>query len=189
MPDKQFALSPLRQARRDLILERAEILFVQRGVRATTMEAVAEAAGMSKVTVYGYFQDKHLLFENVAERVASRLCDVVLEALAHKGDPEKIIANGLIAKHLFVWELVRASVFASELFAAKSEFAAGAFKRLDETIEGRISNILRQHRVHQPGALARIVFGAANGVANRATSKLQLKRDLYRLLSELLRQT
>ena len=44
------------------ILEAAKDLFLARGFEATSMDAVAQAAGVSKLTVYNHFQDKDTLF-------------------------------------------------------------------------------------------------------------------------------
>jgi AcrR family transcriptional regulator len=74
-------LSPLKLARRDKLLDVAERLFVTQGFRATTIEGLAEAAGLSKVTVYGYFADKDAVFEAVALRLADRMRAVALGML------------------------------------------------------------------------------------------------------------
>jgi TetR/AcrR family transcriptional repressor of mexJK operon len=50
------------------ILDAASSLFLERGIAATTMEAVAERASVSKMTVYGHFPDKPALLSAVFER-------------------------------------------------------------------------------------------------------------------------
>jgi TetR/AcrR family transcriptional repressor of mexJK operon len=45
------------------IIAAAQDLFRQRGYEGVTMEAVAAAAGVAKMTVYGHFHDKAALFE------------------------------------------------------------------------------------------------------------------------------
>jgi AcrR family transcriptional regulator len=152
------------------------------------MEAVADEVGMSKVTVYGYFKDKHDLFEAVASGVADRLRAAVDAELVKDGTPAALMTAALAAKHFAVWDLVRNSAFASELFAAKSEFASNTFMALDETIEAALAKTLKRHKISRPRARARILFGAANGIANRASSKSVLKRDLALLVSHLVRE-
>jgi len=51
------------ETRRLSFVEAAGKLFVAQGFGAVTMEAVAAAAGASKVTLYGYFPSKERLFE------------------------------------------------------------------------------------------------------------------------------
>ncbi|MFM9936800.1 MAG: TetR/AcrR family transcriptional regulator [Novosphingobium sp.] len=52
----------MRAAQRETVLDAAEALFLAQGFRATPIEAIAETASMSKVTVYGYFRDKDAVF-------------------------------------------------------------------------------------------------------------------------------
>jgi TetR/AcrR family transcriptional regulator, mexJK operon transcriptional repressor len=54
--------------KREAILQSASDLFHERGIAATTMEAVAERAGVSKMTVYANFPDKPALLAAVFER-------------------------------------------------------------------------------------------------------------------------
>jgi AcrR family transcriptional regulator len=51
--------------RRASILSAAEMVFGECGYSATTMEAVAEKAGISKGSIYNYFQSKEELFKHV----------------------------------------------------------------------------------------------------------------------------
>ncbi len=173
------ALSPLRMARREKILTVAEGLFARHGFRAVTMEGVAEAVSMSKATVYGYFRNKNALFEAVATGVAIRLNTAVIGALADsKGLLSSRIAAALIAKHALVWDLVRQSPFASELFAAQSDHAADIFKTIDEDIEDRIAKALIDVGAQDARSKARVIFGAANGIANRAETNSQMEKDV-----------
>ncbi len=55
--------------RRQAILDAAEKVFGACGYSATTMEAVADAAGISKGSVYNYFKSKDDLFESLLEQV------------------------------------------------------------------------------------------------------------------------
>ena len=58
---------------RDLrLLEVAARLFLERGFDATSIDAVAEAARVSKPTVYGQYRDKRGLFEAVLRREIKR---------------------------------------------------------------------------------------------------------------------
>lgn len=69
------APAPKRQAGRPPDLEKAERilntgweLFLDRGFENVSMEAIAAAAGVSKVTVYKYYPDKVTLFETAVLR-------------------------------------------------------------------------------------------------------------------------
>ena len=53
---------PKDMAKRQAILEAAKMLFLSKGYANTSMDAVALAAGVSKLTVYSHFTDKETLF-------------------------------------------------------------------------------------------------------------------------------
>jgi TetR/AcrR family transcriptional repressor of mexJK operon len=48
--------------KRAAILEAAKDLFTERGYAGVSMDAIAQAAGVSKLTVYNHFEDKQALF-------------------------------------------------------------------------------------------------------------------------------
>lgn len=53
---------PKDEAKRGAILEAAKRLFAEGGLDGTSMDAIAEAAGVSKLTVYSHFAGKEALF-------------------------------------------------------------------------------------------------------------------------------
>lgn len=53
---------PKDLAKRQAILDAAKNLFLSNGYANTSMDAVASAAGVSKLTVYSHFNDKERLF-------------------------------------------------------------------------------------------------------------------------------
>ena len=59
---------PKDQAKGDAILDAGWALFLERGVGAVSIEAIAARAGVSKMTVYKHFTDKHALFEEAVLR-------------------------------------------------------------------------------------------------------------------------
>ena len=69
---------------RSQILACAAQLFAERGFADTSMNQVAEAAGLSKATLYHYCRDKHSLLVHIAEDHVSRLLAVVDEVTAQR---------------------------------------------------------------------------------------------------------
>jgi TetR/AcrR family transcriptional repressor of mexJK operon len=59
--------------KRDAILDAASALFLEHGIAATTMEAVAARAAVSKMTLYGHFADKPMLLMAVFKRNLSAI--------------------------------------------------------------------------------------------------------------------
>jgi TetR/AcrR family transcriptional repressor of mexJK operon len=82
---------PRDAEKREAILDTAWAMFLERGVQATALEAVAKQAGVSRVTLYSHFADKDALFETAVEREMIRLARTQ-EPLA----PDQPLRDGLI---------------------------------------------------------------------------------------------
>lgn len=80
-PDLDFP-SPRAEERRRKILRAALKIFSEKGYDASTMDDVAQAVGLSKAALYGYFPGKEQLFAAVLENAPGF---VDLEALARGG--------------------------------------------------------------------------------------------------------
>ena len=59
---------PRDEAKGGAILDAGWALFLERGVGAVSIEAIAARANVSKMTVYKHFTDKHALFEEAVMR-------------------------------------------------------------------------------------------------------------------------
>ncbi|WP_275679287.1 MULTISPECIES: TetR/AcrR family transcriptional regulator [Pseudomonas] len=71
---------PKDLAKREAILEAAKSLFLSLGYANTSMDAVAAAAGVSKLTVYSHFTDKQTLFgAAVMATCQTQLPDLIFE--------------------------------------------------------------------------------------------------------------
>lgn len=149
------------------------------------MEAIAEAAGMSKVTVYGYFRDKEAVFTAVAEHLAARLKQAAEVALQQEGPLVERLAGALIAKQSLVYHLVRRSAHASDLFHAKDAHAATFFTAIDRDIQNQLAEALvhdgQSSEVAQQ--MTRILFAAANGIAAEAVGADQMAHDILTLVT------
>jgi len=57
-----------RKSTRDMIIAVAAGLFATVGLRRTTMETIAAAAGRGRRTIYMYFSNKAEIYEAVVDR-------------------------------------------------------------------------------------------------------------------------
>jgi len=81
--------SPGYDDQREMILARAAHLFADRGYFATSMNQVAEACGLSKATLYHYYEDKYALLLSIAESHVSHLEAIVVLVLARERTPQR----------------------------------------------------------------------------------------------------
>jgi TetR/AcrR family acrAB operon transcriptional repressor len=73
------------KTRRSIVLA-ARRVFAKHGVSRTTMEHIAEAAGVTRGAIYGHFAGKSELFQSMREEVKLPLVDAMNEALLHSPD-------------------------------------------------------------------------------------------------------
>ncbi len=83
---------PKDMEKRAAILDAAKQLFIGQGFDNTSMDAIASAAGVSKLTVYSHFHDKETLF---TEAVRSK-CEEQLPAEIFMPDLKGPIRNQLL---------------------------------------------------------------------------------------------
>jgi AcrR family transcriptional regulator len=73
------------------ILQGAMQEFLHYGYAGTSMDRVAATAGVSKPTVYSYFQDKEGLFRALIKYVAQSRCEQVTGGHPLEGSPDVVI--------------------------------------------------------------------------------------------------
>lgn len=54
-----------RSSKREMILERAQEIFSQRGYEKTTLETIGESCGLNKASLYYYFRNKEEIYVEV----------------------------------------------------------------------------------------------------------------------------
>lgn len=72
---------PTRQKKENHIIDAAEEIFSKLGYKNTRMEDVAKRAGITKVTLYSYFQSKENLYMAVTYRALRALSDSYNECI------------------------------------------------------------------------------------------------------------
>lgn len=80
---------PKSQEKRDAILESAKAMFLEHGYSQTSMEMVAERAGVGKPTVYSHFGSKERLFDALIARRQEMLAPVLNSLQESTGDPRE----------------------------------------------------------------------------------------------------
>lgn len=88
------------ERRRPLILDAALQVFVERGYRGTSMQAVADVAGVTKPVVYECYRNKDELLLALLDREERRLRGAITDALPTdpvSDDIEAVLTAGLTA--------------------------------------------------------------------------------------------
>jgi AcrR family transcriptional regulator len=89
------------QRRQQLVAVALE-LFADRGYRATTMDHIADAAGVTKPLVYQHFSSKRALYLELVDAVGARLVEAIEAATAVVPGPRQQVERGFAAYFEFV---------------------------------------------------------------------------------------
>src|SRR5215213_7619262 len=109
----------IQQEKREIILDAALEIFSTRGFRGSTVDQIAEAAGMSKPNLLYYYRGKEEIYTTVLHRLLDRWLAPLME-MAADGDPIREL-RGYIRRKI---EMARDYPRESRLFA--NEILQGA---------------------------------------------------------------
>ena len=156
----------------EAILQGAMQEFLTHGFAGTTMDKVTAAAGVSKTTVYSYFQDKEKLFIALIERLIANH-GIVLNQLNPEmfgGEPAEVLNN--FASHFLnkfakdvsqspeFLDLIRLMIAESGRFPMLAQYMVS---HIDKNVVQVIANYLRSHpklKIADPEATTRVYLGA-----------------------------
>ncbi|HLK43031.1 MAG TPA: helix-turn-helix domain-containing protein, partial [Thermoleophilia bacterium] len=75
--------------RRRQLLEVALEVFARQGFHGTSMDEVAEAAGVTKPVLYQHFRSKRLLYLELLDDVGNQLLEEITKAVASAASPRQ----------------------------------------------------------------------------------------------------
>jgi AcrR family transcriptional regulator len=151
-----------RADRRDQLLDTAQQVFTEHGYGPSSMDDVADAAGVTKPVLYDHFGSKDGLLAAVIERSGQQMLDATTGAVRGL-DPETALRQGLIAffryvdEHAGAWTLLIREV-------APGTPAAAAVDRVRAVQVDVIAALIGMHVPLGPtraAVYAHVVSGAA----------------------------
>ena len=81
---------------RDRLVDAAESLVRERGIAGLRQDAVAERAGLSRSSVYRYFDSKDDLVMAAVVRSTLRIGQQVIDAIGPDAGPEEFLVRGIV---------------------------------------------------------------------------------------------
>ncbi|WP_206352371.1 TetR/AcrR family transcriptional regulator [Tautonia rosea] len=157
----------LTDRKRAAILDAAVEEFATSGFDTTSMDRIAERAGVSKRTVYNHFQSKDVLFEAIVQELIAQT-----EALPEfPYDPDRDLAEQLVSYCAKVAELITSESFqglvrvslsrflrtpqlARDTIGDEKRFMARLIRWIEQaTADGRLKPVPAEFAAHQLCAL------------------------------------
>ncbi|HEX2571713.1 MAG TPA: TetR/AcrR family transcriptional regulator [Polyangia bacterium] len=128
--------------KREQILQAATTLFSRYGYRHTSIELLAQEAGVAKPTLYAHFTDKDDIFRAVCRHVLEGILTRAAEALSRKGNLQERLSAALGAKFVALFELVHRSPHATELLDSQSRLCADIVTSYDRRYRQQLEQAL-----------------------------------------------
>jgi AcrR family transcriptional regulator len=146
------------------LVDAARELFARDGYDATSLDAVATRAGVTKGAVYHHFDGKRQLFEAVFSREVERMATPLAQAYGRKKDPWDAFQAGCRA---FLDECLDPGLQRIVLLDAPAAIGWEGIRRLEspllQLMELAIMRAVEAGRIAKrpPGPLAHFLFGAS----------------------------
>lgn len=176
-----------RGHRGDEILAAAQNEFLLHGYKRTSIDTIAQAAGVAKGTVYLYFKSKEEVFRAVSQTLIDFFVRAAKEASEGDGTPAERLANVLFAKLGTVYGLAGDSAHGRELIESSNTISADLYRDGDERFIDVVEALLReQKKLSRPARQAAwMVFRAAQGQADTQRRATVTPTELRKRLGEL----
>jgi TetR/AcrR family transcriptional regulator of autoinduction and epiphytic fitness len=170
------------------ILQGAMQEFLKYGYAGTSMDKVAIAAGVSKATVYSYFQDKEGLFKVLIEKLASKKFNLVFGTEPIEGEPITVLrdlgskALDLMSKDKEHCAFMRVLIGESGRFP---ELAQICVRAMTKPVLETLGQYLAAHpelNIPDPEATARVLLGTL--VYFHITQEVMHGKDILPMASD-----
>jgi AcrR family transcriptional regulator len=162
---------PAAERRRQL-LDVALEAFAANGFHVTSMDDVAEAAGVTKPVLYQHFRSKRALYLELLDDVGARLMEAITKATATASGPRQQVEAGFAAYFRFVAVHDHAFRLLFGSLARRDEEFSAAVRRVEDSIAEAIAELIdadidTAHR----RLLAYAVVGMAEGASGHVVTR------------------
>ncbi len=126
------------------ILKAATGLFAKYGLRKTTVDEIAKAAGVGKGTIYLFFSTKEDLFAAVVRREGAELLECVRAAVRKQSTAKEKLRTFILTRFQTIEELVTLHEVSTDVLAELRPEIAEARKEYVLAERGLIQGILEE---------------------------------------------
>lgn len=179
------------EAKRSAVFEAAAVVFAQYGFRRTTMNDLAEAAGISRPALYLMFENKEHLFVDLVAYRLNQACREASAELRGNGPCAERFLNAVLTFERIFYEPIADSPHGSELMDAninlKSDTMMVGVDRLTAELITALKQADRQGEMDLSRSPARaeefvaLLFAAIGGIKKKATSAADFRKQVQQV--------
>ncbi|MBR6755917.1 MAG: TetR/AcrR family transcriptional regulator [Peptococcaceae bacterium] len=126
-----------KQSKRELILQSARQVFMEKGYHAATSEEIARVAGIGKGTIYQYFASKKDIYDELRIIYLQEYCSGIIEAISLEDSFNENIRR-LVHAHVekidLLLYIVTSDLHSSSECILESEKMSGIYKTMLESL-------------------------------------------------------
>lgn len=169
-------VSTIRDARQDLILEKAQALIAKSGVDSVTMANLAEQTGLSRPAIYQYFANRETV---LAELVLNEMADLSNALDEHLGKLDSPLERVRVWVHYSLAHLSSAEhrIIRQISLDALPEESRGMINAMHGHFMSSLISPLNQLGVRDPGALCHLIFASVAQAAKRIDEGSEFVRE------------
>lgn len=148
-------------SKRETILEAAQLRFARYGFRRTSMEDIAQEAGISRASLYLEFKNKEEIFASVSKALCEHALAAASAALDQQAPLDERLTLALLGKSERIVELVHGSPHGAELMEENKRLRGGNMVDLEIPFRELVTRALRKASAAGEIDLARVDLSAA----------------------------
>ena len=171
------------QQYRQELLSKCFDLFAEKGYANVTTRQIAKELGVSTGTLYHYFSNKQVLFEQLAEQVSLQDVEIIGQVDKNQSIPERITALGQLLIENQQYVIKQAAIWIDFLQHCSAQEVKGnlVFQQIDSRYEQAITELLD---LKDP-RLAKFIWTLVDGIS---INQIDDDEDSFAVQIELLTQ-
>jgi len=181
-----------KNEKREVVFEVAYDVFARYGFRRTTMNDIAQAAGISRPALYLMFENKEALFRELASYKQNQGIDLAISALSASASITERITAAILSYERVFYEPVAQSAHGAELVDISISTAADLMMKGQERLDKSLAQALEEASLSgevdftelamQPIAFVRLLMSSVGGLKKHATSIKALRRQITEIV-------
>lgn len=172
--------------RRRRVLDAGLATFVRFGLRRTTMADIAQAAGMSRPSLYQLFDSKDAIFAAVLRDMGDRALASIAAALPAQRDKRDRLRLVIEQWCVAGYALASTSPEASELVDASNDAAPEVMNAIYSQVESIIADILEPAAGADSARAASVLMAAARGFKHKRPSVESYREQMFQTIDIIL---
>lgn len=176
----------LAAKRRGQVVAAATGVFLRYGYARTTMADIAQAAGLSRPTLYLTFSDKEDAFQAVVAAIAANKLAEIRQGLSEQEGLDAKLRYACKSWSAEGFDLVEANPDAKDMFDLRFKVVCDSYAAFEDLLIGICDEPLRKAQLDvRAEELARVVAHSIKGLKDAARDGADVRRMIDALISVL----